>query len=234
MAIVTVLHAKYTMKRMCKPRAYSPLNTNRQGFSNRYFSVFMYTFCLIKTKLLTLYTRYTVCMLHDVLGLWCFTFWLGNKLVPTPTHKAPLHFIWWITLVDCPMELQGWFTYVKYRVEKEVTAARIKKTTKKKKSQHATEKNPLVDRFDRFSAGTLHCLHYCFYITGRDIFALFCFFVFIDFFIVHRSQNVHYIYSGKVLVISVYFLNRIQLLFQQNTNKIVSHTFLKVFRILVE
>ncbi len=54
-------------------------------------------------------------------------------------------------------------------VEKEVTAALKKK--KKPISQHATEKNPLVDRFDTFSAGTLPCLSCYFCIIESDIFA---------------------------------------------------------------
>lgn len=84
-----------------------------------------------------------------------FLIWKPASPVANPI-QPPLHFTLWITLVDYPMKLRGWLTYEKRRVEKEVTTAPIWKK-KKKNSQHATEKNPLVDRFDTFSAGTLHC-----------------------------------------------------------------------------
>lgn len=71
------------------------------------------------------------------LGLYAARF-CDSKQASAVANSAqpPLHFTLWITLANCPMKSQGWLTYEKWRVEKEVTAALIRK---KKKSQHAIE-----------------------------------------------------------------------------------------------
>lgn len=61
LAMVTVcLHARSTVKRMCKLRAYNSSNANRHGSSSSYFSVLKYTSCLIK-KMLLIFSKQYVC-----------------------------------------------------------------------------------------------------------------------------------------------------------------------------